>query len=173
MSTRALMMIVGEEDIPEPKFKLDPPQILWKRLRSESKGTFLIRPFDGEPKVVQTDVDKALALAQRSLFPMAINADIVSSCMISATVKVMPVWPAWYHVQGGQIDQIAPVFHFLLILDRDDPKWCLYWWKLKEEEFGQRFWEYRQDPRAQKTYPHLMDRDFYDVLEELIYKDLN
>jgi hypothetical protein len=93
--------------------------------------------------------------------------------MISATVKVMPVRPAWYHVEEGQIDQISPVFHFLLILDRDNFKWNLYWWKLNEEKFGQRHWEYQKDPRAQKIYPDLMDKNFYDVLEELIYKDLN
>ncbi len=172
MSTRGLMMIVGEDDILEPKFKLDPPQHLWKRLRSESKGNVLIRPFDGEPKVVQADVEKALALAQKSDFPTAINADIVSSCIISATVKVMPVRAAWYHVQEGQIDQISPFFHYLLILDRDNSKWYLYWWKLAEEKFGQRHWEYQQDPRVKKTYPDLMDKDFYDVLEEFIYGKL-
>lgn len=170
MSTRGLMMIVREDDILEPK--ADPPQNLWKRLRSESKGTVLIRLFDGEPKAVQSDVEKAMALAQKFIFPNAFNADIVSSCMISATMKVIPVMGAWYHVQDRQIDQISPVFPYLLILDRDRSKGYLYWWQLTEEQFGQRDWEYQKDPRVQKTYPDLMDKDFYDVLEEFICKNL-
>jgi hypothetical protein len=170
MSTRALMMIVTRDNI--SGFDYDSPQNIWKRLRSESKGIVLFRQFDGDPKTVKRDLDKGLALALKILLSnAAINEGTVSSCLISATMKVMPVQATWCPLQEGEIDRIIPVFHYLLILDHANQTWDLYWWKLEEEDFGQDLREYQEDPRAM-NYPDLMDKDFYDVLEEFIYTKL-
>lgn len=171
MSTRALMMIAKETDtLP---IKLGSPQDLRKRLRSHSKGVVLFRHFDADPERVAKDIEKGLEFAQRVSY-IAVEegiAGIVSSCIISATMKIMPVRATWYPLPEEQINQISPVFHYLLILDPDNQKWHLYWWKLAEEEFGEHTWDFQPDPRA-NYYGDLMDKNFYDVLEETIYRKL-
>jgi hypothetical protein len=172
MSTRALMMIAREEDtLP---IKLGPPQDLWERIRSHSKGVVLFRHYDAEPERVKKDIQKGLELAQKVPY-IAVNegiVGIVSSCLISATMKVMPVQETWSPLAEEEIEQITPVFHYLLVLDLHNQKWHLYWWKLEEKEFGQHTWDFQADPRLRNSYPDLMGKDFYDVLEGFIYGKL-
>jgi hypothetical protein len=75
-------------------------------------------------------------------------------------------------VEEEKVDQISAVFHYLLILDPDNQKWNLYWWKLEEKEFGQNTWNFQADPRVGNSYSDLFDRAFYDVLDEFIYGKL-
>jgi hypothetical protein len=86
-------------------------------------------------------------------------------------MTVMPVQASWCPGLEEEIEQIPAVFHYLLILDRDNQKWRLYWWKLDEEQSAEQFWNYQPDARNMK-YPNLIYRDFYDVLEEFIYGKL-
>jgi hypothetical protein len=172
MSTRALMMVANEKYI--PAFKLGSPQDLWKRLRSHSRGVVLFRHFDADPERVKKDIEKGLEFAQKVPY-FAVDegiVGIVSSCIISATMKVMPVQTTWCPLQDEEVDQISPVFHYLLILNPDNQKCHFYWWKLEEEEFGQHTWDFQPDPRLRNSYPDLMDKNFYDVLEGFIYGKL-
>ncbi len=162
MSTRALMMIVKQDDI--SGFTFDSPQNIWKRLRSESRGVILFRHFDGDPETVKRDVDKSLDFAERTKFNSGFNAEDVSSCLIAATMKVFPVQAAWRPLQEIDIDQTSPVFHYLLILDLVHQEWHFYWWKLEENEFGQRSWAFQTDPGI-LTGVGFTD-DLYDVVEK-------
>jgi hypothetical protein len=85
--------------------KLGSPQDLWNRLRSHSREVVLFRRFDAEPGQVKKDIEKGLELARKITFNWGFEAMPVSSCLISATMKVMPVQATWCPVNA-----VFPVF---------------------------------------------------------------
>jgi hypothetical protein len=66
MSTRGLMMIARENDL--PGIKLGSLKDIWKRLRPQSKGVFLFRHFDAEPEEVKREITKGLNLVRKTMF---------------------------------------------------------------------------------------------------------
>jgi hypothetical protein len=170
MGTHALMRIVNMETLGNPS-SID-GRALWGHLETEpEKNVLLFKHFDGHPKAVLNDIERASKLANKLDFGSLLDPEIVAGLLISSSMRVMPLSINWRPLMTEK--DVWWEYAYFLNLNSDPPEWRLNYWGIWEPEYVFKEWKLKPTRSPEHIPQDIFHLRVYDVLDKYVYSKMS